>query len=124
MRAAGARTTRGSSMPDSADRSAEPTPLPAEVDVIVVGSGGAALTGAYTAAAHGLRVLVLEKTGYLGGTSAYSGSGLWLPGNDVLRRGGVSDTVEDGLQYLRATVGDRTPAELQEAYVRTGPELV
>jgi glycine/D-amino acid oxidase-like deaminating enzyme len=101
-----------------------PTPLPDEVDVVVVGSGGAALTGAYTAAAHGLRVLVLEKTPYVGGTSAYSGSGLWLPGNDVLRRAGIDDSVEDGLVYLRATIGDRTPAELQEAYVRTGPELV
>jgi len=115
-------------MPPTTDRSADPAndraALPAEVDVVVVGSGGAALTGAYTAAAQGLRVLVLEKTGHLGGTSAYSGACLWLPGNDVLHRGGVPDTVEDGLRYLRATVGDRTPAALQEAYVRTGPELV
>ncbi|MCO1655509.1 FAD-dependent oxidoreductase [Pseudonocardia humida] len=94
------------------------------VDVVVVGSGAAALTGAYTAAARGLRVLVLEKTGHLGGTSAYSGATIWLPGNGVLRRAGVPDTVEDGLRYLRHTVGDRTPAAQQEAYVRTGPELV
>ncbi|GAA4545194.1 FAD-dependent oxidoreductase [Pseudonocardia xishanensis] len=106
-----------------------PTPgtsaeLPAEVDVVVAGSGAAALTGAYTAAKRGLRVLVLEKTDRLGGTSAYSGAGLWLPGNDVQRRGGVQDSVEAGLEYLRATVGDRTPADLQQAYVRSGPELV
>lgn len=106
--------------------SPSPSPQHADpsVDVIVVGSGGAALTGAYTAAAEGLRVLVLEKTRHLGGTSAYSGACLWLPGNDVLAEAGVEDPVEDGLAYLRATVGDRTPAELQEAYVRTAPELV
>jgi 3-oxosteroid 1-dehydrogenase len=93
-------------------------------DVIVVGSGAAALTGAYTAAASGLRTLVLEKTGLLGGTSAFSGACLWLPGNDVLRRAGVVDSAEQGLEYLRATVGDRTPAELQEAYVRSAAPLV
>ncbi|GAA5050599.1 FAD-binding protein [Thermocatellispora tengchongensis] len=93
-------------------------------DVVVVGSGGAALTAAYTAAAGGLRTLVLEKTEFFGGTSAYSGSGLWLPGNQALRRAGVEDSVELGLEYFRAVVGDRTPATLQEAYVSTAPELV
>ncbi|GII64316.1 3-oxosteroid 1-dehydrogenase [Sphaerisporangium krabiense] len=93
-------------------------------DVCVVGSGGAALTAAYTAAANGARTLVLEKTGYFGGTSAYSGSCLWLPGNHVLRRAGVEDSVARGLEYFRAVVGDRTPAALQEAYVSTAPELV
>jgi succinate dehydrogenase/fumarate reductase flavoprotein subunit len=94
------------------------------VDVVVVGSGAAALTAAYTAAAGGLPTLVLEKTRCFGGTAAYSGSGLWLPGNDVLRRTGIEDSVPLGLAYLRAVVGDRTPAALQEAYVSTGPELV
>jgi 3-oxosteroid 1-dehydrogenase len=94
------------------------------VDVVVVGSGGAALTAAYTAAAGGLRTLVLEKTEYFGGTSAYSGSDLWLPGNHILRQAGVEDSVERGLGYFQAVVGDRTPAALQEAYVSTAPELV
>jgi 3-oxosteroid 1-dehydrogenase len=93
-------------------------------DVVVVGSGGAALTAAYTAAAAGLRTIVVEKTEYFGGTSAYSGSGLWLPGNQVQHRAGVPDTVELGLEYFRAVVGDRTPLALQEAYLTTGPELV
>jgi 3-oxosteroid 1-dehydrogenase len=100
------------------------TMLPAEVDVIVVGSGAAALTGAYTAAANGLSVLVLEKTKYLGGTCAYAGAALWLPGNHVLAREGVDDSVEAGVTYIHATVGDRTPQELQETYVRTSAELV
>jgi 3-oxosteroid 1-dehydrogenase len=94
-----------------------------EADVVVAGSGGAALTTALTAAAHGARTLVIEKTGYLGGTSAYSGAGLWLPGNHVLAAAGVADSTEAGLRYLRALVGDRTPAPLQETFVRTAPEL-
>lgn len=100
------------------------TGLPAEVDVIVIGSGAAALTGAFTAAVGGLSVLVLEKTTLVGGTCAYSGAGLWFPGNHILARAGVEDSVEAGLNYLKATVGVRTPQSMQEAYVRTGPELV
>ena len=94
------------------------------VDVVVVGSGGAALTAAYTAASAGLRTLVLEKTQYFGGTSAYSGSGIWLPGNQAQHRAGVEDSVELGREYFRAVVGDDTPAARQDAYLRTGPELV
>ncbi|WP_348536674.1 FAD-dependent oxidoreductase [Nocardia carnea] len=42
-------------------------------DVVVVGSGGAALAGALAAAHRGLSTCVLEKSDRLGGTSAYSG---------------------------------------------------
>ena len=47
----------------------------AECDVLVVGSGGGALTGAYTAAREGLRVIVVEATDRIGGMTAYSGGG-------------------------------------------------
>ena len=53
----------------------------AEFDVVVVGSGVAALFGAATAAARGLSTCLIEKTDRFGGTSAYSGgaevSGRW-----------------------------------------------
>ncbi|MER6901619.1 FAD-binding protein, partial [Amycolatopsis sp. NPDC000740] len=44
-----------------------------QFDVVVVGSGAGALTGAYLAARAGLRTAVVEGAGRLGGTSAYSG---------------------------------------------------
>ncbi|MEV5835434.1 FAD-binding protein [Nocardia sp. NPDC052112] len=95
-----------------------------DCDVLVVGSGGGALTGAYTAAREGLRVIVVEATEYLGGTTAYSGGGMWFPCNPVLRRAGDDDTIDDALAYFHAVVGDRTPAELQEAFVTGGAPLV
>ena len=95
-----------------------------ETDVVVVGSGAAGLSAAYTAGTSGLEVLVLEKSTAFGGTTAYSGAGIWLPGNHVVREAGVDDSVELGLEYLTALVGGRTPEHLQRTYVETGPELV
>lgn len=96
-----------------------------DTDVLVVGSGAGGVTGAYTAAREGLDVILVEATEKFGGTTAYSGGGgMWFPGNAVLRRAGVDDTVEDALEYYAAVVGDRTPRELQETYVRSGAPLI
>ncbi|MFD4180329.1 FAD-binding protein, partial [Rhodococcus sp. NPDC058514] len=95
-----------------------------ECDVLVVGSGGGC-AGAYTAAREGLSVTLIEATDKFGGTTSLSGGGgMWFPGNAVLRRAGDEDTVEDALTYFREVVGDRSPTELQEAYVRGGAPLI
>jgi 3-oxosteroid 1-dehydrogenase len=94
------------------------------VDVVVAGSGGG-VTGAYTAAREGLSVALLEATDKFGGTTAFSGGGgMWFPCNPVLRRKGVDDTIDEALAYYHAVVGDRTPRELQDAYVRGGARLI
>ena len=92
-------------------------------DVVVIGSGGAALAGAVAAATRGLSTCVIEKTEYFGGTSAYSGGSVWLPGNHVLARDGVDDSVAKGLEYFHTVVGDRTPEDVQRAFLETGPEV-
>jgi 3-oxosteroid 1-dehydrogenase len=95
-----------------------------ETDVIVAGSGGG-LVGAYTAAREGLSVMVVEASDQFGGTTAYSGGGgMWFPCNPVLRRAGSDDTLEAAFAYFHAAVGDRTPVELQRAYVYGGTELI
>lgn len=94
-------------------------------DVLIAGSGAGGATGAYTAAREGLDVILVEASDKFGGTTAYSGGGgMWFPCNPVLRRAGVDDTLEDALEYYRAVVGDRTPAALQETYVRNGAPLI
>ncbi|MDN3359046.1 FAD-binding protein [Actinomadura sp. DC4] len=95
-----------------------------ECDVLVAGSGGGALTGAYTAAREGLSVIVVEATDRFGGTTAYSGGGLWFPCNAVLRRAGDTDSLDDAKAYFRAVVGDRTPRDLQDAFLEGGAPLV
>jgi len=96
-----------------------------ECDVLVVGSGAGGCTGAYTAAREGLSTILVEATDRVGGIAAYSGGGgMWFPCNAALQRAGDHDTIEDALTYYHAVVGDRTPADLQETYVRSGAPLI
>jgi 3-oxosteroid 1-dehydrogenase len=73
-----------------------------DFDVVVVGSGAAGLTAALTASVAGARVLILEKSEQIGGTSAMSGAGTWIPRNRLAREAGLSDSTEEALTYLRA----------------------
>ncbi|MBA2955974.1 FAD-dependent oxidoreductase [Nocardioides sp. MAH-18] len=94
-----------------------------EFDVVVVGSGGGALTGALLAQRAGLSTVVVEKTGLLGGTSAYSGGACWLPGSQVQQRAGIGDSTEGARTYLAAVLED-PDQELVEAFLARSPELV
>jgi succinate dehydrogenase/fumarate reductase flavoprotein subunit len=93
-------------------------------DVLVVGSGGGALIGAYAAGSRGLKTIVVEATDKFGGTTAYSGSGMWHPGNPVLKRSGAADTDAAARAYYKAVVGPRTAEALQDAYIDTGPKMI
>ncbi len=93
-------------------------------DVLVAGSGGGALIGAYSAGSRGLKTIVVEATDKFGGTTAYSGSGMWHPGNPVLERSGVPDDPAAARAYYKAVVGSRTPEALQDAYLDTGPKMI
>ncbi|MGY2704651.1 FAD-dependent oxidoreductase [Nocardioides sp. HB32] len=92
-------------------------------DVVVVGSGGGAMTGAFLAQKSGLSTVVVEKTGLLGGTSAYSGGACWLPGSDVQQRAGIADSTESAREYLGAILVDPDEAKV-EAFLAHAPELV
>jgi 3-oxosteroid 1-dehydrogenase len=93
-------------------------------DVVVVGSGAAGMTAALAAAHHGLRVVMIEKTDRFGGSTARSGGGLWLPGNEVLRRAGVRDTPEQARAYLAYVAGDGVPVARQRALLEHGPAML
>jgi succinate dehydrogenase/fumarate reductase flavoprotein subunit len=92
------------------------------VDLLVLGSGAAGLAAAVVGAAEGLSVLVLEKTEWLGGTSAYSAGTSWIPGHR--HQTDPAADVAEARRYLDALVGDRAPRELRETYLSHGPEVI
>ncbi|HLW48248.1 MAG TPA: FAD-dependent oxidoreductase [bacterium] len=98
-----------------------------ELDVVVVGSGAAGLSAALTAAAGGARVAVLEKSAVLGGTTAMSGAGTWIPANRHMLDAGLQDSADEALAYLRAVAPDGW-AEVEEplwrAFVEHGAETL
>jgi 3-oxosteroid 1-dehydrogenase len=94
-----------------------------ECDVLVVGSGGGALAAALTAATSGLRTVVIEKTDLFGGTTAYSGGGMWIPLNPANARAGLVDSADLVERYLDATVGTAR-RQLRDAYLAAGPGII
>ena len=91
-------------------------------DVIVLGSGGAGLTAALSAAVNGTRVLVLEASSRWGGSTGVSAGEVWVPGNHLMADLGVPDSVEDALEYCRP-YGSGKDCTLIEKFVRSSPEM-
>ncbi|MEZ5709835.1 MAG: FAD-dependent oxidoreductase [Blastomonas sp.] len=94
-------------------------------DVIVVGSGAAALAAACRVSDLGASVVILEKTDRIGGNSATSGGGIWVPNNALYAETGMTDSEEDAFSYLRSVI----PAEqISDAtirtYIRSAPEMI
>src|ERR1700733_5526393 len=70
-----------------------------EADVVVVGSGAAAMTAAIIAQGK-VSVLMVEAAQGGGGTTLRSGGGCWIPNNRHMRAAGLTDTKEDSLRYM------------------------
>ena len=95
-----------------------------EFDVVVAGSGAGGLTVATVAAQCGLKVIVVEKAGCFGGTTAYSGGVAWIPGHHHMAAVGVNDDRASALEYLRNVLGNHYDAAKIEAYVDNGPKML
>lgn len=100
-------------------------PRPAlECDVLVVGSGAGGLSTAITAKKNGLDVVAIEKEEYFGGTTAFSGGVLWIPGNRHAKANGVQDSRDAARTYLQHETGAFFDAEAVDAFLEHGPEMV
>jgi succinate dehydrogenase/fumarate reductase flavoprotein subunit len=96
----------------------------AEFDLVVIGAGGAGLSAAVFAAIDGAKVLVVEHTEYVGGTTAWSAGTTWVPCTHHSARVNSSDTLADATTYLNHAVGDQAPAALRDAFLKHGAEAV
>jgi succinate dehydrogenase/fumarate reductase flavoprotein subunit len=93
-------------------------------DVIVLGAGAGGLAAACAAAARGLRVLLLEKTPWVGGTAAISGGMVWIPGNSKMAGAGLADGDAAARAYLGATLSAGARPEIVDAFLREGPGAI
>lgn len=98
--------------------------LPTLVDVIVIGSGAGGLTSAITAAKGGRSVLLVEKADVIGGTTAWSGGGVWIPTNHLMDQAGEHDTPEKAATYIQAVLGNHYDAEMAAAFIRNGAAAI
>ena len=86
------------------------------VDLLVIGSG-TGMAAALAAHELGLSVLIVEKSSYVGGSTARSGGALWLPAGPVLADAGANDTAERAATYLDAVVAGSAPAERSAGFL-------
>ena len=93
-------------------------------DVVVIGAGAGGMAAAAVAAAEGLHVLLIEKTGLVGGTTAWSGGMVWIPANARMKEAGLSDSIADAAKYLESTVPEPANAGLRAAFLARGPEAI
>jgi len=93
-------------------------------DVVVIGAGAGGMTAAAVAAAEGLSVLVIEKTEFVGGTTAWSGGMVWIPANAQMKQAGLDDSPSEAASYLASTVPEPENADLRKTFLARGPEAV
>jgi len=93
-------------------------------DLVVLGSGAAGLAAAVTASVSGARVLVVEKTDRLGGTSAMSGGEIWIPCSQQAHEAGVEDSPEQALRYLRSLLGEQLDEARARAFLYAAPKAL
>ncbi|TDC64963.1 FAD-dependent oxidoreductase [Actinomadura sp. GC306] len=99
--------------------------LPGEVDVAVVGSGGAGLTAALTAAKEGARVLVVESRELVGGATGISAGAAWIPNHGFSTEDlKVDDDLDQARRYIYGQGRDKIlDHELVEKFLKTGPDV-
>jgi succinate dehydrogenase/fumarate reductase flavoprotein subunit len=111
-------------MPSPEDAMPHPVPPPVAardtvVDLLVIGSG-TGLAAALAARERGLDVLVVEKTEYVGGSTARSGGAFWIPGNPALEPEAPGRAEE----YTRAAVAGSADEKRWQAFLAHGRETV
>ena len=98
-------------------------------DYIVIGSGAGSMCAALRVAKAGKKVLLLEKSEWIGGTTARSGGVMWIPNNPFMKRDGVEDSAEQATRYLDALAEGQPPLragtpERRAAFIEEGPKML
>jgi succinate dehydrogenase/fumarate reductase flavoprotein subunit len=82
------------------------------------------MAAALAARELGCTVLVVEKTGYVGGSTARSGGAFWIPANPALRAAGAVDSLDRAAAYLDSVVGQSAAATRWRSFLEHGGAAV
>jgi succinate dehydrogenase/fumarate reductase flavoprotein subunit len=99
-------------------------PDDAAFDVVVLGAGGAGMSAALFAAIAGAKVLLVESTAQVGGTTAYSAATTWVPGTHLAPQVNQDDSTDKATHFLDQAVGQRSPRALRDAFLANGAQAV
>jgi succinate dehydrogenase/fumarate reductase flavoprotein subunit len=90
-------------------------------DIVVIGAGGAGMAAALFALIEGARVLLVERTAFVGGTTAYSGGTTWIPSSHHAASVAQTEDRERAAAFLRHAVGHRPSEAMRRAFLEHGP---
>lgn len=86
---------------DTAEETTDAAQSEYETDVLVIGAGGTGLAAASAAVEAGAEVMVLEKMGMVGGSTALSGGGIAATGTRFQEEQGIEDSKESWMELWR-----------------------
>lgn len=99
--------------------------LPDEVDLAIIGSGGAGLMAGLTAAKEGARVLIVESMPIVGGATGISAGAAWIPAHGFSKKAlGVHDSLDQARRYIYGEDRDQElDPDMVEAFLQNGPTV-
>ena len=82
-------------------------------DVVVVGAGSAGVTAAGAAAEAGASVILIEKEGWMAGSSSLAQGGIYAAGTEIQKAAGIEDDPDTFYEYLLSRGGDKLDLAVQ-----------
>ena len=90
-----------------------------EADIVIVGGGAAGLSAGLTAVQSGASVILLEKTGVVGGASAMAGAGTMATGSAWQKEDGYEDSPEQLVADMLANGHNKNHLPTVELFANT-----
>jgi succinate dehydrogenase/fumarate reductase flavoprotein subunit len=94
----------------------------ARYDVVVAGAGAAGMGAALFAAIAGKKVLLAERTEFLGGTTALSAGTVWAP--NTRHAEGSGDTPDNAARFLDNVIGNYGRPVMRAAFLASAPDAI
>lgn len=93
-------------------------------DVLVIGGGAAGFAAAVTAAWHGQKVILIEKSHLFGGATSWSGGWMWVPRNSLAKKAGIIEDIEQPRRFLKNELKDKFSAKHIDMFLEAAPVMV